>query len=120
MPIVVVGADADHCDARLEHVEQRVRRRRAGTVVGNLEHIDRAAQMFGQPAGEELRIDLLLHVAGEEHPTGTKVKVDHDRLVVDLLAIAARAGRNAASGRPVDVELYAVEPQAIARGHGRR
>lgn len=87
--------------------------------MGDLEDIDRAAQLLCQTACEQLRIDLLLHVAREEHRPAAVAQVDHDGLVVDLFAVIARLDRHRAGQRPFDVELDAIEPQAIAGGDGR-
>jgi len=83
--------------------------------MGHLEHVDRAAQVLREAARDELRIDLLFHVSGEEHSPLPEAKVEHDRLVVDLLAVVARPGRYGPGWRPVHVQLDAVEPQPVAR-----
>jgi hypothetical protein len=118
--VIVVCTNADHRDLGPQHIEQLVRGGRRRTVVGNFEHIDRTTQMTGQPARNELRIDVLFHVAGEQHPTRAETQVDHDRLVVDLFAVVTCFGRHRSPRRPVDVEFDSVQPQAVASCRDRR
>jgi len=115
MSIVVVGANTDHSDLWLEHVEQLVCRRSGRAMVGNLQHVDRTSKVSGQAACDELRVDVLLHVAGEKHPPRAVSQINHDRLVVHLLAVIARSRWHSPGRRPVHVKLDSVEPQAIAR-----
>jgi hypothetical protein len=76
--VVVVGANADDRDLGLQEVEQLVRGRRRRAMMGDLENVDRPAQVAGQTARNQLRINVFLHVAGEEHPPCAEAQVDHD------------------------------------------
>ena len=100
--VAVVPADADDRDARQQCVEQCVSRGGAAAVMGDLEDVDRGVQMARQAAAQQLRIDLFLGVAGEEHGAGPEVELEHDRDVVDRLAVTAGLAWHAARQRPVD------------------
>lgn len=78
MAVVVVGANADDRDLGPQNVEQLVGGRRRRAMMGDLQNVDRAAQVAGQPTRNQLRVNVLFHVAGEDHPPRTEVQVDHD------------------------------------------
>lgn len=121
MAIVVVGTHADQRDARVERVEQRLGGRRAAAVVCDLQDVELRSQPPRESSGEQLRIDLFLGIAREEHVACTKVQLEYDRRVVDVLAAARWVTWHLAGERPLDVEPRPVKPQPVAgRDHPRR
>ena len=94
MPVVVVGANADDRDLRLNRIEERIGRRRAAAVVGDLQDVDVAADARPDTSRNQLGIDLLLGVASKDHRPAAVVQLEHERGVVDLLAILGRERRD--------------------------
>ena len=110
----VAEARADDRDARAERGDERIGSRRPAAVVSDLEHVELAAGAFRDAISEKVRVDLLLDVAGEQHPPRAEAQVQDDRDVIDGGAAVGWSQRHFAASRPLDVELDAVEPQPIA------
>ncbi len=109
--VAVAPAHADHGDARPQLFEELLGGCRGAAVVGDFEHVEPVRRSLrGEAGGEQLRIDLLFHVARQQRPALAEVDVKHDRYVVDGLAAVGRVKWHAAGRRPVDVEANAVEP----------
>jgi hypothetical protein len=83
--------------------------------MGDLEHVD--ARGRGHAASQELRVDGLLDVAGQEHPSRSEAEVEHGRDVVDARARIGRRDGHLAARRPADVERRIVEPQPVTGRH---
>jgi hypothetical protein len=66
--VVVVGADADHGNSWLQYVEQLVGRGGRRAVMCHLQDVYVSAEVLGQTTRNQLWIDVLLHVTGEQHP----------------------------------------------------
>jgi hypothetical protein len=109
--VVVVDARADRGDPRLEGIKELLRRSRARPVVGDLQQVD--ARRAG---AQHLVIDVLLEVAHQQEPVRFGLAEEHDREVVDGLALVERCGGDIGPGRPEDAQPDAVEPEAVARG----
>lgn len=62
---------------------------------------------------QQMRIDLLLDVAGEDHPAGAEVNVEHDRDVVDACARIGRSQGHSARQRPFHVHSNAVQRKRV-------
>lgn len=107
--VIVVGARRDDGDAGAQGVQQRRGRGGSRAVVGDLEDVD------GREAPrEERRIHVLLDVAREQEPQPAGLAEQHDRGVVDALAIGWRPGRDGSGIRPQDAEADPVERQSVA------
>jgi hypothetical protein len=88
-------------------------------VVGDLEHIERslvARDAHRQQPG----IDVVLDIAGEQHPSFAEAEVQHDRGVVDPAAVGRRRGRDLPTDGPADLRTDAVEGQAVTRSEAAR
>ncbi len=109
MTVGIVEAGTDKGDSWLKSGQEGGGRRRPAAVVSHLEHIDRAAR--GQAFAQYLRVDLLFHVAGEEHPPVVETDVQHDRDVVDATPLVRRHDRHFTGARPEDADVHAVEIQ---------
>ncbi len=81
--------------------------------MGDLEQLDP-----WQAPGEQLRIDLLLDVAGQEEPVRAERAEEHDRHVVDRRAPVRRVHRDSTRVGPEDLELDRVEGETVARRQG--
>jgi hypothetical protein len=79
--------------------------------MGDLQEVDRR-----QPGGHQLGIHVLLEVAHEEEPSRTDRAEQHDRRVVDGLAVVERPGGDRARDGPQDSDGDLVQSQAVARG----
>jgi len=113
VPVRIVRTGADERDSRLESGEERGGGRRAAAVVSHLEHVDGAAG--GQAVMEELWVDLLLHVTGQQHPSSPVADVQHDRDVVDAPALIRRPKRHLTGTWPEDPDGDAVQAQRVTR-----
>ena len=82
----------------------------------NLQYIQLRSHAVRETRGQQLRIDLFLGIATEQHVARTEVQLEHDRGVVDLLAPVGRADRHRTSERPLDLETDSVEPDRVSRG----
>lgn len=111
MPVVVAGADRDQRDRGARRVEERRRRGRGTAVMGDLEDVDR-----GQAARDQLRVNALLRVAGEQEPAALRLAQQDDRRVVDARAGRGRRDGDGAGERPQDVEADLAQLQARAGG----
>ena len=83
-------------------IDERLRRRRAAAVVGDLEEVD-----MRQVVLQERRIDALLDVAHEQDATLPDLAEQHDRHVVDAGAAIGRRGRHLTAEWPEDAEATA-------------
>src|SRR4051794_1460040 len=110
MPVRIAPAGADDRDARVEGAYEGVGRRGATAVMSDLEHIDLSAEVSRNALCQQLRVDLLLDIAREQHPTCAEVQLEHDRDIVDCGSAIGGVERNLAAQRPINVELDAVEP----------
>lgn len=63
MTVVVASAHADHRDAGLDRVEERLAGRRPAAVMSNLEDVD--STTVREPALEQLRVDVVLSISRE-------------------------------------------------------
>jgi hypothetical protein len=115
--VVVVGTHRDDREARPDRVEERRRRGGPRPVVRDLEQIDPR-----QPSTDERRVDVLLHVAGEQEPLPARRPEQHDRGVVDGLSVVQWPVGNCAGVRPqhgesdrVELELFAAREVATWR-----
>jgi hypothetical protein len=97
-------------DAGFDDIQKRLRARRSRPVMGDLQEVD-----LRQPAREELGIDLLLDVAGQEKPSPADLAEEHDRNVVDRAAAVGRAERHAPRVGPEHAKSDVVERQPVAR-----
>jgi hypothetical protein len=113
VPVRIVRPGADERDSRLERGEECGGGRRAAAVVRHLEHVDGAAG--GQAVMEELRVDLLLHVTGQQHPSSPVADVQHDRDVVDAPPFIRRPKRHLTGTWPEDPDGDAVQAQRVTR-----
>jgi hypothetical protein len=116
MPVGVACARADDGDMRREAFDERIGRRGRTAVVGDLQHVESATVGRRQPGGQQLWVDVLLDVAGQQQPPIAKAQVEDERNVIDLFARARRTQRHASGQRPVDVDRDAVEKQPITGG----
>jgi hypothetical protein len=78
MTIRIAESRRDDRHAGSHGVEERLRARRPGPVVGDLQEIDR-----WQAPGEELGIDLLLDVSGKQESPPAHLAEEDDRDVID-------------------------------------
>jgi hypothetical protein len=78
VPIRVAPARADDGHARVEGVDEGVRRSGSTAMVRDLEDVNRSAETGRYSLGEELWIDLLLDVARKQHPPLAEVQLEHD------------------------------------------
>ena len=108
MAVVVVGARRDDGHARADRVEQRRRRGRSRAMVGDLEQVDRR-----QATREERRVHVLLEVAREQESEPAGLAQEHDRGVVDALAIRRGSRRDGFRVRPENAEADPVDRQSI-------
>lgn len=69
-----------------------------------------------ETGGEQLRIDLLLHITHQEEPPVSDLPCQHDAHIVDPGATVGRLLRNAAAFGPQHTERDLVDDKAIARG----
>ena len=83
-------------------------------MVGDLQDVDSRVTSGAQPSVEQLRIDVLLDVPGEQHAALAGTDVENDRDVVDALAAVGRHRGDAARKRPEDAETCLVDGQPIA------
>jgi hypothetical protein len=83
----IADTSADEGKAGAERDERCVRGRGAAAMVRHLEHVHPGVASAPETGSEQLRVDLLLDVAGEEHPAMGQSKVEHDRDVVDSAAV---------------------------------
>jgi len=81
-------------------------------VVGHLQEVDPIA--VGDARRQELRVDGLLDVAGQEQAAGAEVQVQDGRHVVDAGSGIGRLGGHDAPCRPADVHGRRIEAEAIA------
>jgi len=109
MAVVVVGADRDDGDRGTHRVEEGVGRRRPRPVVGDLQHVDPR-----EPALHERRIEVLLEIAHQQESARARLAEEHDRGVVDGLAIRRRSRGDGAGVGPQDSKADAVERQPVA------
>jgi hypothetical protein len=116
MPVGVGRARADDGDMRREAFDERIGRCRRTAVVGDLQHVESATVGRRQAGGQELWVDVLLDVAGQQQAPIAKAQVEDERNVIDLLARARRTQRHATGQWPVDVDGDAVEDQPITGG----
>ena len=79
-------------------------------MVRDLEQVDVA-----DPC-EQVRIDFLFDVAGEQEPPAVHGPEQHDRDVVDAGAGIGRASRDTAANRPEHLERNVIKGQSITRG----
>jgi len=79
MTIGIAPARADHRHAWPELLDEGVRRGRAAAVMRDLQHVQPVGAIEGQSLGQELSIDLLLHVAGEQQASLAKTHIEHER-----------------------------------------
>jgi len=81
-------------------------------MVRDLEHIDGSAA--GQAVPEELWVDVLLHVPGQQHPSLAVADVQYHRDVVDASSLIRRAQWHLARSRPEHADRDAVEGERVA------
>ena len=105
----IAGARRDDGDPRTHRLEEWPRARGARAVVRDLEQVDR-----GEPSLEQLRIDALLDVAGEQEPMAGDLAQQDDRDVVDRRPAVRRSLRNPVRVRPEHPEVDRIELQPIA------
>jgi hypothetical protein len=105
----VGGPGRDDRNTWPDRTEKRVRRRRAAPVVGDLQEID-----LRQTAGQQLGIDGVLDVAGQQDPSAINVSQENDRDVVDPRSRVRRMRRHGAWIRPQDTELEIVDCEVVA------
>ena len=84
-------------------------------MVGNFQDVQRP-ELVGDARSQQLRVDLLLDVAGEHDPPAAEADVEHDRDVVDASARIGRSERHGPGQRPFHVHPDPVEPQGVTRG----
>ncbi len=94
----VAGAGADDGHARPQGVEEGLRRGAAAAMVGHLDDVE--APPVGDAAGDELRVDLLLDVPGEQEAPRPEADVEDERHVVDARARIWRFSGHAVARRP--------------------
>jgi hypothetical protein len=78
-------------------------------VVGDLQQVHP-----GQSAADELRVDLLLDIAGKQEAVGTGLRQEDDRHVVDGGAAVRRPFRHPVRVGPEHLEADPIEAQAVA------
>ncbi len=99
MAVGIAPAGADHRDPRVEPLHESIRGRRSAAVMSDLEHVERRRQLVRDARRDQLRVDLLLDVTAEQHPSLAEGQVKHDRDVVDLGARIGRSQWNAPAER---------------------
>jgi hypothetical protein len=112
VPVRVAGAGADDGDVRPECRQEGLGGGRPAAVVRDLEHVETTP--VGQPTCEQLRVDGLLDVAGQQQPALSEAHVEHDRDIVDARAGIGRLRRHGATRWPADFDLGRIEAQMVA------
>lgn len=107
--VVVVDPDADGRDRRMEDVEELRCRGGAGAVVGHLEDVDAS-----DAARQELAVFVLLEVAHQQEAVPGGLPQEHDRFVVDRLAVIERRRRDVGRRRPEHTKANVVELETVA------
>lgn len=98
-------------DGRPHGLEERPGRRRARPVMRDLQQVH-----LRQAAGEELGVDPLLDVAGEQEPPASHLAEEHDRDVVDPGAGVTRTFGDPVRVWPEHTESDRVERQPVTGG----
>ena len=116
MAVAVPGPGRCNRDRGTDGVEERVGGRRPAAVVGDLEQVDPGDRLA------QVRVDLLLDVAGQQEPSALDRTEQHDRHVVDAAPGVGRLGRDLAAARPQDLETDLVDRHPVTRRkqHGGR
>jgi hypothetical protein len=83
-------------------------------MVSDLQHVKGPALVAGYAGREQLRVDLLFDIAGEQEASLAIAELQHDGDVVDCLAGVRWTLRHPAATWPVDIDTHAVEIEAIA------
>ena len=109
MPVRVVGPGRGDRDAWADRVDEGLGRRGLAAVVRDLEQVDP-----WQALGQQRRVDVLFHVAGQEEPTIADASEEHDRDVVDARTRVRRRRRDATADRPKDRHRQLVDLEAVA------
>ncbi len=109
VPVRVVASGRDDRDSRPDGLEERCRRRRPRPVVRDLEQVDHR-----EAAGEELGIDLLLHVAGQQEALAADLAEQDDRDVVDRRAAVRGTRRDPTRIGPQDPQPHGIDAEAVA------
>jgi hypothetical protein len=78
-------------------------------MVGDLQDID-----VRHAGGQEIGVDLLLEIAGQEEASAGGLAEEHDGEVVDRLAVVERRLGNVGALRGQHPEVDVVETQAVA------
>jgi hypothetical protein len=79
--------------------------------MGDLQHIDGPITDAGQ---EQLGVDGLFDIAGEQETLRAVAQIQHDRDVVDARTVVRRIQGNRAAQRPSGGDVRAVQPQPVA------
>jgi len=105
----IAEAGRDNGHLRPDRVEEGLGARGLRAVVRDLQELDTR-----KAAGEELGIDALLDVAGEQEAVRTEAAEQDDRHVVDRGAAVGRVLGHPTGVRPEDPELDVVERESVS------
>jgi hypothetical protein len=109
MTVRIAGARRGDPDSWAHGLHERFGRRRLASVVRDLQEVD-----AGQAVPKQRRVDVLLDVAHQQHPSIGDGTEQHDRDVVDARAAIGRFRRDLAADRPQHAEVDLVDVQAVA------
>ena len=111
MPVRIARTRRHDRHSWLNPLQERARGCRLRAVVRHLEQVERR-----QATAQQLRVDALLDVAGEQDALSANLTEQHDRDVVDRGAAIRRALRHPVRVGPEDAEVNRIKRQAVASG----
>jgi hypothetical protein len=109
MAVRIVGSRRGHRDPRPDRGQERIGRCCPTAVMGDLEQVDP-----GQPAGQQRRVDVLLHVPGQQEPALADDAEQHHGDVVDPAAGIRGLEGHPATDRPQHAHGDLVDRQPVA------
>jgi hypothetical protein len=114
MSIGIAETRADERNPGMQRRKECARRGCAASVVRHLEHVHRRVARAPEAGRQQLRVDVLLDVAGQQHAAMRQSKIEDDRDVVDGAAVIRGMERHLAAPWPQDVERGIVQPDAVS------